>query len=316
MLTGKPLCIDLFCGLGGWTDGFLAEGWDVVGFDIQRHMYGDHRYPAQLVLQDALTIHGSQFKNADCIVASPPCQSYSYLAMPWSRSKDPENSKAAKALRKKWETEGSDNRLFDACFRIQREAIEATRSVCNKCNGKGTYGCWQDGMPGLEWCEPCDASGWVTRHIPLIVENVRGAIPWVGQSAAQFGSFHLWGDVARIGNRVVAGSELREIQAGRGRIGMGVSPVANKGHGGTWFHRTGDDTAGDPRDVRRGADGGYYMPAVKQSAGKGDWFNKEARAEGAMARFSSRSSARKAASAMIAKIPPALSQYVARAMKP
>jgi hypothetical protein len=35
----KPLCIDLFRGLGGWTEGFLAEGWDVVGFDIERHRY-------------------------------------------------------------------------------------------------------------------------------------------------------------------------------------------------------------------------------------------------------------------------------------
>src|SRR5437773_740447 len=32
-----PLAIDLFCGLGGWAEGFLAEGWDIVGFDIQRH---------------------------------------------------------------------------------------------------------------------------------------------------------------------------------------------------------------------------------------------------------------------------------------
>ena len=58
----KPLAIDLFCGLGGWTDGLLAEGWDVVGFDIERHEYGEHRYPAQLVIQDVLTLHGSQFR--------------------------------------------------------------------------------------------------------------------------------------------------------------------------------------------------------------------------------------------------------------
>jgi site-specific DNA-cytosine methylase len=122
-----PLAIDLFAGLGGWTDGFVAEGWNVVGFDVTRHVYGADRYPAQLVLQDVLTIHGSQFRNADIIVASPPCQQYSWLAMPWSRSKDPNNSKAAKALRAKWEAEGPDNRLFDACFRIQREAIYAKR---------------------------------------------------------------------------------------------------------------------------------------------------------------------------------------------
>lgn len=65
----KPLAIDLFCGLGGWTDGLLAEGYDVVGFDIERHEYGDMRYPAQLVVQDVCTLHGSQFKNATLIVA-------------------------------------------------------------------------------------------------------------------------------------------------------------------------------------------------------------------------------------------------------
>lgn len=71
----KPLAIDLFCGLGGWTEGLLAEGYDVVGFDIERHVYGEHRYSAQLVLQDVLTLHGSQFKDATLIVASPPLPS-------------------------------------------------------------------------------------------------------------------------------------------------------------------------------------------------------------------------------------------------
>lgn len=78
---GKPLAIDLYCGLGGWTEGLLAEGYDVIGFDIEQHIYGDERYPAQLVLQDVLTLHGRQFKDAALIVASPPCQAYSYRAM-------------------------------------------------------------------------------------------------------------------------------------------------------------------------------------------------------------------------------------------
>lgn len=104
---GRPLAIDLFCGLGGWTEGLLEEGWRVVGFDLERHVYGDARYPAQLVLQDVRTIDGSQFGSAHLIVASPPCQAYSYRAMPWTR---------AKAL------PPPDNTLFEACFRIQREA--------------------------------------------------------------------------------------------------------------------------------------------------------------------------------------------------
>ena len=83
----RPLAIDLFCGLGGWTDGLLAEGCDVIGFDIEQHAYSEHRYPAQLVVQDVLTLHGSQFRDAALIVASPPCQEYSYMAMPWTKAK-------------------------------------------------------------------------------------------------------------------------------------------------------------------------------------------------------------------------------------
>ena len=133
------LAVDLFCGLGGWTEGLLAEGYDVIGFDIEEHAYGDMRYPGKLVLQDVLTLHGSQFKDATLIVASPPCQEYSYMAMPWKLAK-------AKAAAIRADTTGESlvalNRLFNACFRIQAEASLAAG-----------------------------------RHIPLVIENVRGAQP-------------------------------------------------------------------------------------------------------------------------------------------
>jgi len=163
----KPLAIDLFCGLGGWTEGLLAEGYYVVGFDIERHHYGDAKYPAQMVIQDVLTLHGKQFKDAALIVASPPCQAYSYRAMPWKR---------AKAL------PPPDNSLFEACFRIQREA--------------------------------CEAAG---RHIPLVVENVKGAQKWVGRAHAHFGSFYLWGDIPAL---------MPMVQKRHGQ----------KNDGGSWFN--------------------------------------------------------------------------------
>lgn len=106
----KPLCIDLFCGLGGWADGFLAEGWRVVGYDVEAHDYGTGGYPGELVLRDVRSITGAECAEAAVIVASPPCQAYSYRAMPWSR---------AKVL------PPPDNSLFNECFRIQRDASAA-----------------------------------------------------------------------------------------------------------------------------------------------------------------------------------------------
>lgn len=149
--------VDLCCGLGGWTEGLQAEGYHVVGYDIERHEYGDERYPGDLVIEDVLNIHGSRFAHVDLIVASPPCQEYSYMAMPWSLAK----AKRAAILADDTGAERTRlNRIFDACFRIQREASEAAG-----------------------------------HHIPMVVENVRGAQEWVGKAAGRFGSYYLWGDV-------------------------------------------------------------------------------------------------------------------------
>jgi hypothetical protein len=282
----KPLVIDLYCGLGGWAEGFLAEGWEVFGFDNGHTApYGvGVRYPGQLVIQDVLTLHGSQFASAECIVASPPCQNYSYLAMPWSRSKS-EHSQKAKEMRRKWETEGPDNRLFDACFRIQREAMEA---FCN-------CACWRCRSRGH--CVRCDCwhnTGIFPKRIPLIVENVRGAIPWVGRSAWNFGSFHLWGDVPA----------LMPIRAGRPKV-----PGFRFDGSGRSFQ-----TASVAEWRKRNPDGtGIGPDSTEGTKLGGDWFSDP---NSTCQKHGSRSNARRMASAMIAKIPFALSSHIARVYKP
>ena len=31
----KPICYDLYAGLGGWAEGFLSEGYECIGFDVE-----------------------------------------------------------------------------------------------------------------------------------------------------------------------------------------------------------------------------------------------------------------------------------------
>lgn len=245
----RPLAIDLFCGLGGWTDGLLAEGYDVIGFDIEQHVYGDERYPAQLVLQDLLTLHGKQFLNAALIVASPPCQEYSYMAMPWSKAKE---------IRRQYLSGERDRAeltaLFDACFRIQREA--------------------------------CEARG---GHIPMVIENVRGAQEWVGRSRWNFGSFHLWGDVPAL---MPMGAKIKAP-------GMNWSNPELRGQDFTRIAGRHAIAAADDAGCKNFTPHG--QPLGKNELGR---------------RYGSKSKARKAASARIAKIPLPLSQYIARTFKP
>ena len=53
----RPLAVDLFCGMGGWTIGLQAAGWRVIGFDIAPDLTRD--YPGHLVLQDVATVRES-----------------------------------------------------------------------------------------------------------------------------------------------------------------------------------------------------------------------------------------------------------------
>lgn len=302
----KPLAFDIYCGLGGWTDGLLAEGYEVIGFDIERHDYGTGGYPGQLVLQDARTIHGAQLKDAALIVASSPCQEFSYRAMPWKR---------AKALGPP--VDGIN--LFYQPIRIQHEASEAAG-----------------------------------RYIPLIQENVKGAQKWVGQAKAHYGSFYLWGDVAHVGGVIIAGrigfgmsacaprpsrkgfggawfhnKELGTTNPNRSRTT--VAPDGIKNNGGSWFAigSPGQTNVGQNPDGRKvpSLDGGRCTDigkgarfttrdcGIEGTKNGGDWFSSGANCS-LQRRASSKSSARKAASAQIAKIPMPLAQYIARSFKP
>lgn len=72
-----PLAFDLCCGAGGWTDGLLAAGFRVVGFDLCR----SPRYSGTLVICDVLTMTTEQCKRADVLIASTPCEEFAVHGM-------------------------------------------------------------------------------------------------------------------------------------------------------------------------------------------------------------------------------------------
>lgn len=80
------LALDLYCGLGGWAEGFIAEGWRVVGVDKADF---SKQYPGEFICADVLTWRGWMTLRPRVVLASAPCEEYSRHAMPWTRAKNP-----------------------------------------------------------------------------------------------------------------------------------------------------------------------------------------------------------------------------------
>lgn len=108
----KPLVLDLFSGLWGWTEGFISQGWQSIGIDLTLPPWIPEG--ARFAQFDVMDLHLPHIKELapDFIVASPPCQEYSYRAMPWSRAK---------------KLPPPDNTLFNRCFEIQRLASKVKK---------------------------------------------------------------------------------------------------------------------------------------------------------------------------------------------
>ncbi len=144
--------------------------------------------------------------------------------------------------------------LFNAQFRIQREASEAAG-----------------------------------RHIPMVVENVKGAQKWVGRARWHYGSFYLWGDVPAL---------------------MPMA-TAKKNNGGSWFAVANNTVSGHSRnpvhELTKGQGGSWFG---------GTYAERKARWPDSQITTGSKSKARKAASAAVAKIPFALSSHIARVYYP
>jgi len=321
----KPLVFDLFCGLGGWSEAFIAEGYVAIGFDIEAHDYGNGGYPGALVLRDVRSINGGelvkQYGVPNVIVASPPCQEFSYMAMPWTKAKEKRRKILANPAERTRLTD-----LFNQCFRIQREVSAAA----------GHY-------------------------VPIVIENVRGAQEWVGKARWNFGSFYLWGDVPAL--MPIPAKYRKTLEGfwdttrenynpnhswkgeGNKTVGMNWSDqsirgqdftrIAGKQAEGTKLPGNNSARRWEDREVKRLCDAGVKVASEsgrRTDIGNGTRFttrdcgtegvngftpNGEPLGKNTLGRMhGSKSPKRKKASAEIAKIPHALAQWIARCFKP
>lgn len=71
----RLLLLDLFCGAGGCSEGYIRAGFDVVGVDIEPHPH----YRGCFIQADALDYLAECGHKFDGIHASPPCQGYSVM---------------------------------------------------------------------------------------------------------------------------------------------------------------------------------------------------------------------------------------------
>ena len=90
----KRTLLDCFCGMGGVSDGFAMEDFDVIGIDIvdAPKLLG---YKHKFIQADMLTLKGEDFGGFDVVWGSPPCRDFSQLCdkrgtkTAWKIPKDP-----------------------------------------------------------------------------------------------------------------------------------------------------------------------------------------------------------------------------------
>jgi len=134
----------------------------------------------------------------------------------------------------------------------------------------------------------------------MVIENVCGAQPWVGRARWHYGAYYLWGDVPALMPVTISHRKSRF---------MPLCAVPQGTDKTSWFFGN---------SKHEGRFYGYQNEAGVKLRDELDGYGRQHPSAFGwkMPRTSSRSRARQAASALIAKIPFDLAQHVARVYKP
>ena len=84
--------LDIFQGLGGWSDGLAKEGFEVLGIEIDPEIAEMCKHPT--IVEDVKRFSGWEYQGQfDLIVGSPPCRDFTRLPdkghTPWANPKNP-----------------------------------------------------------------------------------------------------------------------------------------------------------------------------------------------------------------------------------
>ena len=132
----------MFCGKGGWTDGLLAAGFRVIGFDIKEF----EGYKGEFVKRDILQMIAEEIGsyNPSFICCSSPCEEFSVHGMKMfhPNPKYPETGirlfNHAKML---CESAG--------CLYVMENVRSAKDFVGHSVNHCGPFHLWGNGVPAI-----------------------------------------------------------------------------------------------------------------------------------------------------------------------
>jgi len=142
--------LDLFCGLGGFSQAFAeSERWDVTTVDIEDRFDTDIR-------ADVFDLRPSDFDGAvDVVLASPPCTQFSLAASRFERVVDgePQTDAAADAVALVYHTIGLIRGLSPSYWLLENPQ-GYLRQFLGEPTGRVTF-C----QYGTDWMKPTDLWG-------------------------------------------------------------------------------------------------------------------------------------------------------------
>jgi hypothetical protein len=156
----------------------------------------------------------------------------------------------------------------------------------------------------------------------MIQENVRGAQKYVGRAQWHYVSYYLWGDVPALMPVPMTRRMKSAISCAPMRFADRVANTPEEAHALHYRLPDGSKTSGLVQKRNGHGHTRHLTNQAEHDAVKGvgigssSWQKKEDRHPNDPRNFYSKSNARKAASARIAKIPFALAQYIAATYKP